>query len=137
MPWFMGAILATGIARFILTLGGLPNDLVKYASMTAVIATGALFFAIILRTHRERLYAAYLLILPYVIVEIAALGYTWASGRITIFQSPEYSLNYSADRHMIVHLLSGISVEPLVLFLVMEGIRGLYAVVSPLFRKLP
>jgi hypothetical protein len=133
---FIALILITGVARFIMTLAGLPNSSVNYASMTAVIMAGAVFFGVLLKTHRERLYAAYLLILPYMIVEVSALGYTWASGRATIFHAPEYSLGTSIGMHTIGHLVGGLSWEPLFLFLIMEIIGTLYVGAAMLGSKL-
>lgn len=134
--WFIALIFVTGIARFVLSIAGLPNSTVKYVSMTAVIAAGAVFFAFVLRTHRERLYAAYLLILPYMIIEVAALSYTWASGRPTIFHTPEYSLGSSIGMHTIGHLVGGLTWEPLFPFLIMEIIGLLYLGATLLISKL-
>ena len=77
------AIAAMGVIRFTLDQSGVSHDIVKYFSMTAVIIAGTLYFAITTSTHKERLKASYFLILPYLIVEVAALGYTRASGRQT------------------------------------------------------
>ena len=80
---------------------GLPDSTVKYFSMSVVIALGALYFALTTRTHRERLHAAFFLIIPYMIIEVAALAYTWATGQQTIFHSVDYSLGFSiATTHL-------------------------------------
>ena len=121
------AIAAVGAIRFALTVAGLPDSVVKYASMTAIIAAGAIYFAVTSLTWRSRLKAAYLLILPYVVVEACALGYELATGRHTIFHAPQYSFKSPLKVHFIGHLIGGLTWEPLSLFLLMEIIWGVYA----------
>ena len=126
MKWFIGAILAMGIIRFVLTISGLPDSIVKYFSMTVIVTAGTVYFAIATGAHKERLKASYFLILPYLIVEVAALGYTWASGRRTIFHSADYSFGLPIAQHTIGHLVGGLTWEPLSVFLLMEIIWGIY-----------
>jgi len=64
MKIFIGLIAAIGVIRFVLTVAGVSNSVVKYASMTVIIIAGSLYFGIASSTHKERLKAAYLLILP-------------------------------------------------------------------------
>ncbi len=127
MKLFISAIAAMGIVRFALNMSGLPNEIVKYFSMTAIIIAGQIYFALTTATHKERLKAAYLLVMPYMIIEVLALGYTWASGRPTIFHANEYSLGFSVRVHTIGHLVGGLTWEPLFVFLMMEIIWGIYA----------
>lgn len=134
MKLFISTIAAMGIVRFALNMSGLPNEIVRYFSMTAIIIAGLIYFALTTATHKERLKAAYLLVMPYMIVEVLALGYTWASGRPTIFHANEYSLGFSIREHTIGHLVGGLTWEPLFVFLMMEGVWGIYAV-SRLFVK--
>src|SRR5438045_2265579 len=91
MKGFIAVIFAMGVIRFVLTVAGQPDSFVKFFSMTVLILAGTLYFALTTGTHKERLKASYFLILPYLIVEVAALAYTWASGRRTIFHSADYS----------------------------------------------
>jgi hypothetical protein len=123
----MAAIALVGIIRFGLTVSAVPDELVKFASMTAVIAAGTLYFGIVSARRTERLKNAYLLILPYMIVEVTALGYTWATGRATIFHAPQYSLGTGLPLHTFGHLIGGLTWEPLMLFLLMEIIHGVYS----------
>ena len=134
MKVFIAAIAATGVVRFILNVSSVPNDVVKYFSMTAVMILGSIYFAITLTTHKERLKAAYLLVLPYMTIEVLALGYTWVSGRQTIFSVPEYSMGYSLAAHTIGHLVGGLTWEPLFGFLMMEIIWGIYALGRSLLK---
>jgi len=131
MRGFIAAIFVLGILRFVLTVAGLPDAIVKYSSMTVAIVAGTLYFAAATETHWERLKAAYLLIVPYLIIEVSALGYTWATGRQTIFHSHEYSLGFSIGQHTVGHLVGGLTWEPLAVFVVMEIVWA----ISRLFRK--
>jgi hypothetical protein len=131
MKAFIAAIFAMGVIRFVLTVSGLPDSVVKYFSMTVIWVAGALYFALATETHKERLRAAYLLTLPYMIIEVAALGYTWASGHQTIFHAKEYSLGSTIAVHTLGHLVGGLTWEPLFFFLLMEIVWG----IARLFRR--
>ena len=117
---FVAAIFLMGLLRFVLTMVALPDAFVKFFSMTAIILAGTVYFAIRTVTHKERLKAAYLLLFPYMVVEVAALGYTWATGRQTIFHAAEYSFGTPIAIHTLGHLVGGLTWEPLSVFLVME-----------------
>jgi hypothetical protein len=127
MKWFLAAIAAMGAIRFALSISGVPDTTVKYFSMTAIILAGALYFAVKCTTHKDRLKAAYWLIVPYMTVEVLALGYTWVTGRQTIFHASEYSFGFSAAGHTLGHLAGGVTWEPLGLFLLMELFWAAYA----------
>lgn len=134
MKLFIIAIASMGIFRFILTVSGVPNQIAKYFSMTAIIMAGTIYFAVATTTHKERLKDAYLLVLPYLTVEVLALGYTWTTGRQTIFHAREYSMGTSIGVHTIGHLVGGLTWEPLIVFLIMEVIWVIYAGARSLFR---
>lgn len=131
----MAGIAGVGVLRFILTIAGLPDSVVKYASMTVLILAGTMYFAIATKSHKERLFAAYMLILPYLVIEVAALGYTWATGQQTIFHSKDYSLGFSIAQHTLGHLVGGLSWEPLTLFLFMELLWAVNAGARLLFKR--
>ena len=126
MKFWISAILTVGLIRFILAVSGFPDSVVKYASMTVVIIAASFYFAIACATRRDRLKAAYLLILPYMVVEVTALSYTWASGRHTIFHAPQYALGTDIATHTLGHLIGGLTWEPLIVFVMMEIIRAVY-----------
>lgn len=134
MKLFIIAIASMGIFRFICTVSGVPNQIAKYFSMTAIIMAGTIYFAFATTTHKERLKDAYLLVLPYLTVEVLALGYTWTTGRQTIFHAREYSMGTSIGVHTIGHLVGGLTWEPLIVFLIMEVIWVIYAGARSLFR---
>ena len=127
MKLFIIAIPSMGVFRFILSVSGVPNEIAKYFSMTAIMLAGSIYFAAATTTHKERLKAAYLLVLPYLTVEVLALGYTWTTGRQTIFHAREYSMGTSIGLHTIGHLVGGLTWEPLIVFLIMEVIWVIYA----------
>jgi hypothetical protein len=104
---------------------------VTYSSMSAAILAGAIYFALTTDGHLERLKASYLLLIPYMVIEVAALSYTWASGRQTIFQSDGHNLGYPIAKHTIGHFVGGLTWEPLSVFILME----LIWLISRLFRK--
>ena len=135
MKGFITAIAAAGVIRFVLSVAGLPNSTVKYVSMTVVILAGAVYFAVTTPTHKSRLKAAFLLILPYLVVEVLVLAYTWITGRGTIFHAPEYSFGYGIAAHTLGHLAGGLTWEPLMLFVLMEIVWVIYSggrmIISP------
>ena len=126
MKGFITAIAVVGVIRFVLSVAGLPNSTVKYVSMTAIILAGTVYFAVTTATHKGRLKAAYLLIMPYLVVEVLALGYTWLGGRVTIFHAEEYSMGTGIGTHLLGHLVGGLTWEPLAFFAGMEIVRGIY-----------
>jgi hypothetical protein len=116
---FMVAILLVGLVRFTLTVLGTPDGATRYASMTAVILAGCVFFGASSSSWKELLAVSYFLILPYMAVELFGIGYTWATGTTTIFHTPEYSFGLDLDLHFWGHLVGGLTWEPLSLFIVM------------------
>ena len=123
----IAVIAAMGLMRFLLDADGVPRGIVKYFSMTAVMIACSIYFAITAATHKERLKAAYLLVMPYMAIEVIALSYTWITGRQTIFSAAEYSLGYSVPLHTIGHLVGGLTWEPLFGFIMMEIIWIAYS----------
>src|SRR5215467_11351414 len=131
---FIIAIATMGVLRFILTVNGLPNNVVKYFSMTAVMLIGLIYFAFVTTSHKERLKASFLLVMPYMTVEVLALGYTWASGRPTIFHASEYTMGTSIRVHTIGHLIGGLTWEPLMVFVPMEVFWLIFSVARSVFK---
>jgi hypothetical protein len=107
--FFAAAIIVMGITRFILTLSGLPDSTVKYFSMTAIIIVGTFYFALTTATHKDRLKASYILLIPYMLVEVSALGYAWASGRPSIFHTKDYSFGTTLPVHTFGHFIGGLN----------------------------
>lgn len=124
---FVIAILAVGALRFALSLAGVPDRLTTYCSMTLVIVVGTPYFAIVCPRWSDRLLAAYVLFLPYTLVDVVALGYTWLTGNPTIFQRHEHiAFGLTAGQHLSVMLVSGLTTGPLFTFVVMSAIAWVY-----------
>ena len=125
MVGFMTAILIVGLVRFGLTVSGAPDGIAKYSSMTVVILAGCLYFGVQNLAWRDLARVSYLLALPYVAVELGAIGYTWATEKATIFHSHQYSFGLSIGLHFWGHLVGGLTWEPLSLFVLMLIVRAL------------
>lgn len=120
LPVFVLLILGVGAARFVLSFAGVGNELVRYASMTAVIVAATVWFGSRPTLWRRRLRISYALVIPYMLVETAGLGYTWLSGRETIFQAPEYALDFAIEWHLLGHVAGGLTWEPFTVFAIMS-----------------
>jgi len=111
-------VVVVGLVRFGLTVRGVPDETARYASMTAVILAGCVYFGTRRLPWRQALAVSYILVLPYMAVELAGLGYTWATGRPTVFHAPQYSFGLPLRVHFWGHLVGGLTWEPLFVFLV-------------------
>jgi hypothetical protein len=123
---FMASIVLVGLVRLGLTVSGTPDEISKYSSMTVVILAGCLYFGAANLSWKELVKVSYLLILPYMAVELGGIGYTWATGKTTIFHVPEYSFEMPVDLHFWGHLVGGLTWEPLSLFIVMLIVRAVF-----------
>jgi arylsulfatase A-like enzyme len=121
---FAAAVALMGALRFALTVGGARDGVTEWASMTAVTIVGCLYFGARRLPWRELVKASYVLIVPYMLVELAVLGYTWRTGRATIFHTPEHSFGMPVHLHFWGHLVGGLTWEPLTLFLIMLLVRA-------------
>jgi hypothetical protein len=128
---FIAAIFLMGLLRFVLTTAGVADSTVKFFSMSVILLAGTIYFALHTETHKERLKASYLLFFPYMVVEVAALAYTWATGRQTIFHAAEYSFGTSIGLHTVGHLIGGLTWEPLIAFVIMEVVWLIAGLFSP------
>ncbi len=125
LPLVVTAIIATGALRFALTVWGVSDDITKYASMTVIILGAALYYGLRAASYRELLRISYALLIPYMLVEIAAIGYTWSTGRRTIFHAPQYSFGTPIHLHFWGHAAGGLTWEPLSVFMLMAILRAL------------
>lgn len=123
----MTAILLVGLVRFGLTVAGTPDQVTQYASMSVVILAGCVYFGVAGLKWKQLALVSYLLILPYMAVELAGIGYTWATGRATIFHVPQYSFGMPIAHHFWGHLVGGLTWQPLSLFLLMLLVRAVAA----------
>ncbi len=125
LPLIVAAIIAIGALRFALTVRGVSDDITKYASMTVIILGAALYYGFRAASYRELLWISYALLIPYMLVEIAGIGYAWCTGRSTIFHAPQYSFGTPIHLHFWGHAVGGLTWEPLSVFLLMAILRAL------------
>lgn len=124
MP-FLGLILIVGIARFVLSLAGVPNSAVKWFSITAVMWIGVLYYAV--RIHTSG-FGSYKHLLPICVLQslvseaIIVPGIILAiiTGHDNIYSAPEYSFGSDGKTwvHVAAHLGLGTTIGPLVGWLV-------------------
>ena len=124
MP-FLGSILIVGIARFVLSLAGVPNSAVKWFSITAVMWIGVLYYAV--RIHTSG-FGSYKHLLPICVLQslvsevIIVPGIILAiiTGHDNIYSAPEYSFGSDGKTwvHVAAHLGLGTTIGPLVGWLV-------------------
>ena len=119
---FVAAILVVGTLRFVLTLLGVPDEITTYSSMTGVIVIGMIYFAIACPRWNDRLLAAYVLFLPYTLVEIVTLGYTFVTGNYTIFQRHDHAFGLTVGQHLSAMVIQGLISGPLLTLGLMSGI---------------
>lgn len=123
---FLGLVLAVGILRLALSLGGTPNSTAKWFSISAVIWIGVLYYAI--RVHTSG-FGSYKQLLPIVFlmqavvaqpVIVAGIVIAIFTGTDNIYSTPEYSFGSDGKTwlHVGAHLLLGTTIGTLVFWLV-------------------
>ena len=121
---FLGLILVVGVARLALSLSGVPNDLARWISITAVIWMGIFYFAVKVPTtgfgtYRHLLPIYFLEMLSAQVVIVPAIILAILTGHDNIFSIPEYS--FGADgktwSHVAAHLFIGTTAGTLVAWL--------------------
>ena len=122
---FLAMILVVGIARLALSLGGAPNDVARWISISVVMWIGIFYYAIRVQTtgfgtyrHLLPIYflqslAAQAVIVPGIIIAIL-------TGHDNIFSIPEYSFGSDGKTwaHVAAHLFVGTTIGSLVGWLV-------------------
>jgi hypothetical protein len=118
---FLALILVVGIARLALSLGGAPNDLARWISISVVMWIGIFYYAVRVYTtgfgtyrHLLPIYflqslAAQAVIVPGIIIAIM-------TGQDNIFSIPEYSFGGDGKTwgHVAAHLFIGTTIGSLV-----------------------
>jgi hypothetical protein len=133
---FVFAILGVGLTRFALTLLGVPDRITTFFSISAVIGVGLLYFGLTCEKWRDRMIAAYVLFVPYTVIAVTALGYTWITGQPTIFQRHEHSMTgLTVGPHFTVMLIGGFSIEPWAAFAFMSLIAWIAMWVRRVFAR--
>ncbi len=133
---FLALIAAVGLVRLGLSLAGLPDSSVKWASMNVVSWAGALYYAVAVHT---RGFGSYKQILPLALFQmvvqqsIAVLGILLSIvGFPNIFAAPEFSLGVQNQWiHIAAHLTIGIVVASLLLWVVSSLVMWITKKVAP------
>lgn len=121
---FLGIILVVGIARFALSIGGAPNSLAKWVSISGAVLIGTVFYAIRVRSTG---FGSYKQLLPIVFLMQGAVAQTIIciaimvaifTGHENIYSAPEYGGGGNQWAHIIAHLTLGAIVGTLIVWLV-------------------
>lgn len=122
---FLILIVVVGIARFVLSLAGVPHSSTKWLSITAVIWIGVLYYAV--RIHTSG-FGSYKHLLPVCVLQslvseliiVPAIILAIFTGVDNIYSAPEYSFGSDGKTwlHVGAHLGLGTTVGPLVGWLV-------------------
>jgi hypothetical protein len=126
---FQGVVLAVivvvAIARLGMSLAGMPNDTVKWMSVTGVMLLGLIYYSVAVHTKGfgsyKQLYGL-LLIQSFMTETLVALAIVLAivTGTSNIYTAPEYSGGGDGKNwgHVVAHLVVGAVVLPLVTWLI-------------------
>lgn len=113
----LAAIVVVGLSRLVLSLGGLPMDVVKMFSVTALLLVGVLFagVAVVVRGFGGYRHLLPLLFFQSVVataIIVAAIGLAAVTGKTNVYTAPEYTNLPNYLPHALGHL-AGIVVFPL------------------------
>jgi hypothetical protein len=122
---FLGLMLVVGLTRLTLSLGGVPDSIARWLSITAVGWIGALYYAI--RVHTSG-FGTYRHLLPiYFLQSLTAQAIIAPSillailtGTDNIYSVPEFSFGSDGKTwtHLGAHLLLGTTVAPVIAWIV-------------------
>jgi hypothetical protein len=134
----LALILVVGLLRLVLSLAGVPNDTVKWVSMTAVAIAGIFYYGI--RAHTSG-FGGYKQLLPLLVNQhvlahgITIIGIIWTigTGQSNIFSAPEYSGGQDGGNwiHVVAHVGVGMIGFSLVGWLLASGIMWVTKKVAP------
>jgi hypothetical protein len=119
----LALILVVGLARLVLSLAGVSNDVVKFFSMTVIGIAGVFYYGIRVPTTG---FGGYKHLLPLLFIQnvlanaIAIVGILIArfSQHPNVFTAPEFGGATRARWHILGHVGIGMILAPLVLWLV-------------------
>jgi small basic protein len=131
-------ILIVGLARLFLSLGGVPDSTTKWLSISVVSLIGLVYYAV--RVHTSG-FGSYKQLLPLLFIQsvlaqaIVILGIVIAiyTGKDNVFSAPEYSGGSDGKTwfHVLAHLILGLTIGPLVAWLIGSIILFLVKKASP------
>ena len=117
---FLAVILAVGILRLALSLGGMPNTTAKWFSMSTVVWLGVLYSAVRVYTtgfgnYRQLLPIVALMNWASQAVSIAAIVIAIATATDNVYSAPEYAFGEDGKTwlHAGAHLVVGTTVGTL------------------------
>jgi hypothetical protein len=119
----LGLIVVVGLARLLLSLAGVSNDVVKFFSMTVVAIAGVFYYGIRVPTTG---FGSYRHLLPLLVIQsvaanliaIAGILISRFSHRPNVFTAPEFGGAARTRWHILGHVGIGMIVAPLVLWAV-------------------
>ncbi|SRR5258708_3930658 len=131
-------IAIVGLGRLALSLAGVPNSAAKFLSITVVTLLGALYISAKVHTGG---FGSYKQLLPLVwiqsalgqLIVAASIVLGIVTGKSNIFTAPEYSGGGDGKNwgHVAAHLVLGLVVAPLVLWLIGSLVLLITKKVSP------
>jgi hypothetical protein len=111
---FLVLIVIVAIIRLALSLGGVPTEVARWASVTAIFWIGAIYFGVRVHTtgfgsYRHLLPIYVLQLLAAQIVIVPAIILAIATGRDNIFSLPEFAFGQDGKTwtHVLGHLFVG------------------------------
>src|SRR5262245_59032892 len=115
---FLGLVVFVGLTRLVLSLAGLPNQIVAWLSMSVVSWIAVVCYGVSVHTSG---FGSYRQLLPLGFLQIAAqqavavLGILLAiAGLDNVFSAPEYSFGVKSQWiHLLAHLTIGLLVPTL------------------------
>ncbi len=118
-------ILAVGLGRLLLSLGGVPDSTAKWLSISVVTLIGVVYYSI--RVHTAG-FGSYKQLLPLMFIQsvvaqaiiIAGIIIAILTQKDNVFSAPEYSGGSDGKTwiHVFAHLIVGLIVGPLVGWLI-------------------
>jgi hypothetical protein len=110
---FLILVLLVGLARLILSLGGVANSVDKYLSLSVLLLLGFLYYSVRVHTtgfgsYKQLLAVLWLQWIVAQMIIIAGIVIAIATSKDNIFSSPEFSPNKADGRnwgHAISHLV--------------------------------
>jgi hypothetical protein len=118
-------IIAVGLGRLFLSLGGVPDSTTKWLSISVVSLIGLVYYSI--RVHTAG-FGSYKQLLPIMFIQsavaqsivVAGIIIAIFMGKDNVFSSPEFSGGSDGKNwiHVLAHLVAGLVLGPLVSWLI-------------------
>lgn len=131
-------IVAVGLGRLFLSLGGVPDSTTKWLSISVVSLIGLLYYSI--RVHTAG-FGSYKQLLPLVFIQsviaqaivIAGIIIAIFTGKDNVFSAPEFSGGSDGKTwlHVVAHLVVGLIIGPLIGWLIASILHFIVKKVAP------